>query len=143
MGYNFGPFGSYGSAYGPQLQQLQNARDTVSQTYAGLSGQGLADINKNYDMAGMAAQSNLQSSGLGNTTVGATLSQGLARERSGAINRYNDSLAQQKLSYDIPLQQQMAAVMGQAGQKKAQQQQIPKPYYLTASGAKQYGYYHA
>ena len=61
------------------------------------SGQRAADIRSQYANQRSAALQNLARTGLGNTTVGSTLTQGLAREQTSALNRLSDQVLQQKL----------------------------------------------
>jgi len=61
------------------------------------SGQQAADIRSSYGKQRSSALQNLARTGLSNTTVGSTVTQGLQREESSSLNRLADQLLGTKL----------------------------------------------
>jgi hypothetical protein len=61
------------------------------------SGQQAADVRSDYTKQRSSALQNLARSGMSGTTVGSTLSKGLGREETSALNRLADQLLQTKL----------------------------------------------
>jgi hypothetical protein len=62
-----------------------------------VSGQQAADVRSAYGQQRASALQNLARAGMGNTTVGSTISKGLGREEIAALNRVSDQQLQNKL----------------------------------------------
>jgi hypothetical protein len=85
---------------------LGNERQLYMRTMQGLEGMGeqaRADINSTYAKSGAALAQDNVSRGLSGTTVADTTQMGVNRERAGALARFNEALAQQKINADIGL----------------------------------------
>lgn len=135
--------------YAPVLDAQQNTHAAAMGTFDRLGAQQQADINRNYDMLGRQQQASLVNRGLANTTIGGTVAAGLARERTSALNRSTEQLAQQRLSYDVGIRNQMAQTIGQTADAQYAEQQAElerqrrMPYWTDRSGARHAGYFQA
>jgi len=89
------------SAYQNQFAEAQAANEAKYKAQLGLvdqtSGQQAADIRSSYGKQRSSALQNLARTGLSNTTVGSTVTQGLQREESSSLNRLADQLLGTKL----------------------------------------------
>lgn len=127
-------------AYSTNLSKMNSLLDQRSQ-------QGIADINSRFNMLGQQQQAGLVNRGLGNTTIGGTMQQGLERQRMGAINTHNDSILQQRLATEAMFRMpQMQLMQRQQDadweeQERQRQAQARMPYWTDRSGAKHMGYY--
>jgi hypothetical protein len=87
--------------YNRSYAEAQAANEAKYRQQLGLvdqvSGQGAADIRSDYTKQRSSALQNLARSGMSGTTVGATLSQGLGREQTSALNRLSDQMLGTKL----------------------------------------------
>lgn len=88
------------NSYNQQFAEAKAANEAKYKEALGLvdqtSGQQAADIRSDYAKQRSSALQNLARSGMSNTTVGSTLSQGLQREESASLNRLADALLEQK-----------------------------------------------
>lgn len=96
-----GQLGDVVNQYNQAFNQAKAANEAKYNQALGLpdqySGQQAADIRAQYANQRSAALQNLARTGLGNTTIGSTVTQGLAREQTSALNRLADQVLQQKL----------------------------------------------
>ena len=84
---------SFAEAKAANENKYNQALGLVDQT----SGQQAADIRTQYGQQRSAALQNLARTGMSNTTVGSTLTQGLGREQASSLNRLADQMLGTKL----------------------------------------------
>ena len=84
---------AFAQAKAQNEQKYQQQLGLVDQT----TGQQRDDVISQYQKQSANTMQRLARTGLGNTTVGATLQQGNVRERTSALNRLSDQMTQQKL----------------------------------------------
>jgi len=77
-------------------QQYTGRTRAIMGELRGMGEQERRDINRRYDAAGNRAQQRLLASGLGNTTIGASVAQGNERERTDALGRFEERTRQQQ-----------------------------------------------
>jgi hypothetical protein len=84
---------SFAEAKAANEAKYQQALGLVDQT----TGQQRADVLSQFQGQRANTMQQLARTGLGNTTVGSTLQQGLQREQTGALNRVSDQMLGTKL----------------------------------------------
>ncbi len=84
---------SFAAAKAANEAKYREALGVVDKT----SGQQAADVRSQYAQQRASALQNLARTGMSNTTVGATLSQGLGREQAASLNRVSDEMLKTKL----------------------------------------------
>lgn len=77
----------------------------------GLGAQEKADVDQHYNRLGSSINQGLVTRGLNNSTVAATTSMGVARERNDAMSRVNERLQNQRLGLDAALSGDQLAFM--------------------------------
>ena len=96
-----GSLGGVVDQYNKAFAEAKAANEAKYKQALGLtdqvSGQQAADIRSQYTNQRSSALQNLARSGMSGTTVGATLSKGIAGDEQSALNRLSDQLLQQKL----------------------------------------------
>lgn len=98
-----------------RYQQILSGYDQLrARVMGGLDGYGQAeraDIDREYRNAASNVYNSLVNRGFGNGSLGATMQQGVSRERMAAKGRLNDRLSQQRAAYDMGISQGKLGVM--------------------------------
>lgn len=89
-------------------QILSGFDDLAKRTQGNLAGLGqaqLTDINREYGNAGSNVYNTLVNRGFGNSSLPATMQQGVMRGRSQEVGRLNEQLARMRADYDMAITQ--------------------------------------
>lgn len=101
------------------LGQLKNLYGRSMANLKGAGDQERRDIEQSYGQRNSDIQQSLASSGMGNTTVGATMGLGVEREKRADMGRLEERLRQERIGLDTQLTGAQAQARQQMGSEAA------------------------
>lgn len=111
--------GSLGKDYKSALGDLTGLRSRAMGNLEGMGDQERRDIEQSYGQRDSDIRQQLASSGMGNTTIGATMGLGTEREKRADLGRLEERLRNQKIDLDTSLTQAQSAARERMGSSYA------------------------
>ena len=91
---------TYNQAFNAAKVEQQGRYQSTLGALGSMTGQRESDIRSDYAKQQANALQNLNRLGMGNTTIGSTLSQGSQREQQSSLNRLTDQMVQERLGVE-------------------------------------------